>query len=94
MQEKLKKTLAAQLVKHLHSLCTTIFQTKNKKVCHGIQYILLIGFSLVICICSRMKLSQVQQNLLLERSWNGDKLVLQGPSFKKKLQSFEDRKIK
>ena len=75
---KLKETLAATREASSEIYVPQYFKLKTKNFCHSIQYFLLIEVSLDICICSHMQLylSQVQQNLLLERSWNGDNLVL------------------
>ena len=75
---KLKETLAATRKASSEIYVPQYFKLKTKNFCHSIQYFLLIEVSLDICICSHMQLylSQVQQNLLLERSWNGDNLVL------------------
>ena len=81
---KLKKTLATiRINKHQAS----IFQTKDKKksvivfsIFCEMNYLWTFALHLL-----HMQLSRMYQNLLLERSWNGDHLVLQGPSFEKSL---------
>ena len=73
---KLKKTVTATHEASSEIQVPQYFKPKIKKVCHSVQYFLLIGLSLDICICSHMKLSQVQENLQLERSWNEDNLVV------------------
>ena len=85
----MEKTPAATLEASSETYVPKYFKAKIKNVCHtskvnkysvfikvNIQYFLLIELSLDVCICSHMYLSQVQQNVLLERSWNGYDLVL------------------
>ena len=72
---KLKKTLATTRETSSEIYIPQYFKPK-KKICHIIPiffFFLITELSLLdICVYSRMSLSQMQQNLLLERSWNRD----------------------
>ena len=76
----MEKTPAATREASSETYVPKYFKAKIKNVCHtskvNIRYFLLIELSLDVCICSHMYLTQVQQDVLLERSWNGYDLVL------------------